>query len=42
MRSFLVQYMICAGFCAHEGNWPRFMYWISASLLTVSVLWGMK
>lgn len=42
MYSFLLQYIICAGVCVFEKNYPRAMYWASAGLLTISVLWGMK
>jgi len=42
MKIFLVEYIICAGVCIYEGSWGRFWYWISASGLTASVIWGMK
>ncbi len=42
MYGFLVQYFICAIVCLFEGNKPRAMYWASAGLLTISVLWGMR
>ena len=42
IKIFLVEYLICAGFCLVENNWGRFWYWISASGLTASILWGFK
>lgn len=40
MYSFLGQYFICAVICLAEKNWPRALYWFSAGLLTIAVLWG--
>lgn len=42
MRSFMIQYFVCAAVCVCEKNYPRALYWMSAGLLTISVLWGMK
>ena len=32
-------YLVVAAVSAWEHNWPRVLYWVSASLLTGSVLW---
>lgn len=42
MKGFLVQYLICAGVCVYEKNFPRALYWFAAALLTISILVGMK
>jgi hypothetical protein len=42
MKIFLVEYIICAGFCVKEGNYPRTLYWIMAAGLNWSIIWGMK
>ena len=42
MQIFIVEYLVCAGFCIAEGNAPRTLYWIMAAGLNVAVIWGMK
>lgn len=42
MQGLVVFYLLVAGISAYEGNWPRCMYWIGASIITASVLWGTK
>ena len=42
MKIFLVEYFICAVVCIFEHNYPRFLYWLMAGGLTISILWGMK
>jgi hypothetical protein len=39
MQALIVAYVVIACVSAYEGNWARVVYWISASTLTVSVLW---
>ena len=39
MRVLVVEYVIVALVFASEGNWPRFTYWVGASIITGSVLW---
>lgn len=35
-------YIIVAFVSATESNWPRALYWLAASLITTSILWGTK
>jgi hypothetical protein len=35
-------YLVTAGVSAYELNWPRVLYWVCASGLTVAVIWGTK
>ena len=39
MLGLIVAYLVIAGVSAWEGNMARTLYWISASTLTISVLW---
>jgi hypothetical protein len=39
MRGLLVFYLILAAVFAYELNWAKSLYWVSAGLLTLSVLW---
>lgn len=38
-KALLVQYIIIAIVYLFEGNKPKALYWISAGLLTISILW---
>lgn len=40
MWCLIVEYLIIAGASAFEGNQPRTLYFFSASLLTIALLWG--
>lgn len=42
MSGLIVIYIIIAFVSALEANWPRVLYWISAGLLTTSILWGTR
>ena len=42
MQSLLGYYIIIGVVCIFEKNYPKALYWFSAGLLTVSILWGMK
>lgn len=42
IRILLVEYVIIMAVCVFEKNWARTLYWFGASLLQVSILWGMK
>ena len=42
MRSLIVVYSIICLTCIVEKNYPKALYWASACMITVSVLWGMK
>jgi drug/metabolite transporter (DMT)-like permease len=38
MQGLVVVYVIVAVVFAWEGNWPKCLYWIGASIITSSVL----
>jgi drug/metabolite transporter (DMT)-like permease len=38
MQALVVVYVIVAVVFAWEGNWPKCLYWIGASIITSSVL----
>jgi len=38
----LFAYIVIMGVCIFEKNWARTLYWFGASLLQISILWGMK
>ncbi len=40
MRCLLVVYLIIAVTCIFEKNYPKALYWTSAGMITLSVLWG--
>jgi len=42
MKVLIVEYIIIGAVCLFEKDFPKAMYWISAGLISVSVLWGMK
>jgi hypothetical protein len=42
IKLLVVEYVIIMGVCVYEQNWARTLYWFGASLLQVSILWGMK
>ena len=42
MKSLLVVYFIISVVCIFERNYPKALYWTSAGMITLSVLWGMK
>ena len=39
MMGLIAFYVVVAAVSAYELNWARVVYWISASMLTGSVLW---
>jgi hypothetical protein len=39
MKVLLVAYLIISIVCAFEKRWPFALYWFSAALITISVLW---
>ena len=42
MKMLLVTYFVISVVCLYERNYPRALYWVSAGMITFSVLWGMK
>ena len=42
MKGLLVIYFLISAVCIYERNYPRALYWTSAGMITLSVLWGMK
>jgi hypothetical protein len=42
MKIMLVEYLVILAACLGERNWPRALYWLGATVLQVSVLWGMR
>jgi hypothetical protein len=38
IKLLLVAYVIIMGFSLYEGNYPRALYWLGASILQVSIL----
>lgn len=42
IKLLLVEYVFIMGVCVYEKNWARTLYWFGASLLQISILWGMK
>lgn len=42
MIGLVAFYLLTAGVSAYEANWPRVLYWTSASGITVAVLWGTR
>ena len=42
MKCLLGVYFIIAITCITEKNYPKALYWTSAGMITLSVLWGMK
>lgn len=42
MKGLLITYFIISIVCLHERNYPRALYWVSAGMITFSVMWGMK
>jgi|GEM_PF-1704732 len=42
MKCLLVVYVIIGVVCLAEHNYPKALYWASAGMITLSVLWGMK
>ena len=39
MLGLIAAYGVIAIVAACEQNWPRVLYWVSAGLITTSVLW---
>ena len=39
MQGLIVFYVVLACVFAWENNWPKVLYWCSAGLITISVLW---
>lgn len=42
MKCLVVAYTVITITCLCERNYPKALYWFSACMITVSVLWGMK
>jgi len=42
MKGLLVTYFIISCVCLYEKNYPKALYWTSAGMITLSVMWGMK
>ena len=42
MKCLIVAYCSIMIACLFEKNYPKALYWASACMITVSVLWGMK
>jgi len=42
IKCLLVVYIIIMGICLYERNWAKATYWLGASILQVSILWGFK
>jgi hypothetical protein len=42
MKGLLMVYLVIATTCVLEKNYPKALYWTSAGMITLSVLWGMK
>ena len=42
MRCLVGVYLCIMTTCLFEHNWPKALYWFSACMITVSVLWGMR
>lgn len=42
IKILLIEYVIIMAVCVYEKNWARTLYWFGASLLQISILWGMR
>ena len=42
IKILLFEYIVIMMVCVVERNWAKTLYWFGASLLQVSILWGMK
>jgi hypothetical protein len=42
IKLLLIEYIVIMGVCIWEKNMPRTLYWFGASLLQISILWGMR
>lgn len=42
IRLLLVEYVVIMGVCVYERNFPKALYWLSASSLQLAILWGFK
>lgn len=42
MMGLIAFYLLVACVSSIEGNWPRVLYWLSASGITTAVLWGSR
>ncbi len=42
IRLLLVEYGVILVVCLWEKNLPRALYWLGASILQISILWGFK
>jgi hypothetical protein len=38
----MAEYIVIMAVCAYEGNWPRTLYWLGATALQASIIWGMR
>ena len=41
IKILLVVYVCISFVCLYENNYPQALYWTSAGLISLSVLWGM-
>jgi hypothetical protein len=42
IKCLLVEYIVIMAFCLKESNYPKALYWLSASGLQVAILMGFK
>ncbi len=42
IKLLLVEYIVIMGVCVYEKNFPKALYWLSASGLQLAILWGFK
>ena len=42
IKLLLVEYAGIMAACLFEKNYPKALYWLGASILQVSILWGFK
>jgi len=38
----MAEYIFIMAVCIAEKNWPRSLYWLGATLLQASIIWGMR
>lgn len=42
MMGLIAVYVVTASVSLYEGNYPRMLYWLSASGITTAVLWSTR
>lgn len=42
IKILLLEYIVIMAVCIYERNWAKTLYWFGASILQISILWGMK